>query len=369
MSDNQIVRLKDLEKHASRVLPKMAWDYYKSGANAEVTLAENESAFLRYQLYPRMLRSVGTPSLSTSIQGHPISMPICIAPTAMHCLAHPDGEKATARAAAAAGTCMCVSTISTVSLEDVAAVGTGLKWFQLYVYSDMEVTRQIIKRVERCGYKAIAVTVDAPLLGMRYADERNKFVLPPHLKFGNFVSQDKHISELDSNSGSGLSAYFADLLDTNSGWEIIDWLKSVTSLPIIIKGIHTGEDALLAVEHGVEGIWVSNHGARQLDTVPASIDMLHEIVQYVDPRKVEIYVDGGVRYGTDVLVGLALGARAVFVGRPALWGLSYAGEEGVSLMLRLLRKELLLALTLSGCKDVHSIPKELVRRKSYFSKL
>ena len=216
MSDSQIVRLKDLEKHASRVLPKMAWDYYKSGANAEVTLAENESAFLRYQLYPRMLRSVGTPSLSTSIQGHPISMPICIAPTAMHCLAHPDGEKATARAAAAAGTCMCVSTISTVSLEDVAAVGTGLKWFQLYVYSDMEVTRQIIKRVERCGYKAIAVTVDAPLLGMRYADERNKFVLPPHLKFGNFVSQDKHISELDSNSGSGLSAYFADLLDTNS---------------------------------------------------------------------------------------------------------------------------------------------------------
>ena len=366
MSLSQIVCLKDLEKHASRVLPKMAWDYYRSGADAEVTLAENENAFLRYRLYPRILRSVDMPSLSTTIQGHPISMPICISPSAAHCLAHPDGEKATARAAASAGTCMCLSTHSTVSLEDVAAVGTGLKWFQLYVCSDVNITLRLIKRVEKCGYKAIVVTVDTPLIGLKYSDVRNKFALPSHLNLANFVNED--MQKLP-DAGSGPSGYYANLIDPNSNWEILDWLKSVTSLPIILKGIQTGEDALLAVKHGAEGIWVSNHGARQLDTVPASIDMLYEIVQHVNSRKVEIYMDGGVRYGTNVLVALALGARAVFVGRPALWGLSYAGEEGVSMMLELLRKELSLALTLSGSKDVHSVSKELVRRESYLSKL
>ncbi|KAI6646591.1 Hydroxyacid oxidase 1-like [Oopsacas minuta] len=365
MSYNQIVCLGDLEKHASRVLPKMAWDYYSSGANGEVTLTENTNAFQTYQIYPHILRSVGTPSLFTSVQGHSISMPICIAPTAFHCMAHPQGEKATARAAASAGICMCLSTLSNTALEDVAAIGNGLRWFQLYIHTDRQATLQLVRRAEKCGYKAIALTVDAPLLGNRYADEKNDFSIPSHLKCPHLVNLDK----IKVKTGSKLSMYFATLLENNSSWEVVHWLKSITSLPIIIKGIHRGEDALLAVEHGADGIWVSNHGARQLDSVPASIDMLYEIVQYVDPDKVEIYFDGGVRYGTDVLIALALGARSVFVGRPAIWGLSYGGEEGVTLMLELLRKELILALTLSGCKDVHSLPKGIVKRKSYLSKL
>ena len=369
MAYNKIVCIDDLEKHAARVLPKIAWDYYRSGANAEVTLAENKEAFLRYQIHPRMLRGAGTPSLGTSIQGQHISMPICVAPTAMQCMAHPDGESATARAAASAGTCMCVSTLGTISLEDVAATGPGLRWFQLYVYSDKQRTLDLVRRAEGSGYRAIALTVDTPKLGNRYADERNKFSLPPHLKLANFMDRDKQNSELQGKSGSSLSEYFASIVDANISWDFVDWLKSITSLPIIIKGIHTGEDALLAVQHGADGIWVSNHGARQLDTVPATIDMLYEVVQCVDPAETEIYVDGGIRYGTDVLVALALGARAVFVGRPALWGLSYDGERGVSLALQLLRRELELALTLSGCGDVKTVPRGLVNRKYYVSKL
>ena len=367
MAYEQIVCINDLEKHAVRVLPKMVWDYYRSGANDEVTLADNKDAFLRYQIYPRVLRSVGTPSLSTSVQGEHISMPICVAPTAMHCMAHPDGERATARAAASAGTCMCLSTLSTVSLEDVAATGPGLKWFQLYVYSDKQATLDLVRRAESSGYKAIALTVDTPRLGNRYADERNNFSLPPHLKLANFADRDE--SKLQGVSGSSLREYFASILENNVGWEIVDWLKSVTSLPLIIKGIHTGEDAVLAVAHGADGIWVSNHGARQLDTAPATIDILCEVARCVDPAKTEIYLDGGIRYGTDVLVALALGARAVFVGRPALWGLSYDGERGVALALQLLRRELELALVLSGCGDVRSVPREIIKRKLYESKL
>ena len=367
MAYKQIVCLNDLENHATRVLPKMVLDYYRSGANEEVSLAENKEAFLRYQIYPRMLQNVKTPSLSTSIQGQQISMPICLAPTAMHCMAHPDGEKATARAAASVGTCMCLSTLSTVSLEDVAATGPGLRWFQLYVYSDRQATLDLVRRAESSGYQAIALTVDTPILGNRYADERNKFSLPPHLKLANFTHEEK--SKLQATSGSSLSEYFASILAANTGWDIVKWLKSVTFLPIIIKGIHTGEDAQLAVEHGADGIWVSNHGARQLDTVPSTIDMLSEVVRCVDPSQIEIYMDGGIRYGTDVLVALAVGARAVFIGRPVLWALSYDGEKGVSLVLELLRKELELALILSGCKDVTSIPKEITKRKCYVSKL
>ena len=363
---NRIVCLADLQRHAIKTLPKMVWDYYRSGANAEITLAENELAFQRYHILPRVLRSVGTVSLATSIQGHAISMPICVAPTAMHCMAHPDGEKATARAAMTLDTCMCLSTLSTTSLEDVARVdpaNKGIRWFQLYIYTDRDATLQLVRRAEQNNYRALAVTVDAPPLGMRYSDERNKFSLPPHLTLANFDSKDLEKAKVKGKLGSGLSEYFSSLLDDSLSWDSIEWLKSITSLPIIVKGIQTAEDAVLAVEHGVDGIWVSNHGARQLDTVPATIDILYEVVQAVDPKHTEIYMDGGVHYGTDVLKALALGARAVFVGRPALWGLAYDGEKGVVLMLELLRKELEMAMKLSGCKDV-LISNDVILRSS-----
>ena len=365
MSSYRVVCLKDLEQYASKTLPKMVWDYYRSGADAEITLAENELAFQRYHILPRVLRSVGTVSLATSIQGHAISMPICVAPTGMHCMAHPDGEKATARAALKLYTCMCLSTMSTTSLENVARVdlsNRGLMWFQLYVLTDRKITQRLIKSAEENGYKALVIAVDVVFLGNRYADERNCFSLPTHLKLANFKEEDFMRTDTAS-AGSHLTALFVNSIDHALGWEIIEWLKSITSLPIIVKGIQTAEDAVLAVEHGVDGIWVSNHGARQLDTVPATIDILYEVVQAVDPKHTEIYMDGGVRYGTDVLKALALGARAVFVGRPALWGLAYDGEKGVVLMLELLRKELELAMALSGCKNVLHIPKKIISRK------
>ena len=363
-SSYRVVCLKDLEQYASKTLPKMVWDYYRSGANAEITLAENELAFQRYHILPRVLRSVGTVSLSTSIQGHAISMPICVAPTAMHCMAHPDGEKATARAAMKLGTCMCLSTLSTTSLEDVARVdpaNKGLRWFLMYIMHDRKLTYNLIKSAEDNGYKALVLLVDSPYFGKVYSNERNSLSLPTHLKLANLKEED--FKETKTASPRYKGDPLEKLIDHALGWEIIEWLNSITSLPIIVKGIQTAEDAVLAVEHGVDGIWVSNHGARQLDTVPATIDILYEVVQAVDPKHTEIYMDGGVRYGTDVLKALALGARAVFVGRPALWGLAYDGEKGVVLMLELLRKELELAMALSGCKNVLHIPKKIISRK------
>lgn len=360
MGLHDVITLDDFERIAFSKLDQNTLDYYRSGANQEITLKDNIQAFSRICFRPRFLRDVSTRDLSTTILGQPISFPVCIAPSAMHKLAHPDGEVATARAAARAQTAMGLSTLSTTPLEEVASVSpSSPKFFQLYVYKNRNATRELVERAQRAGFKGLLLTIDTPFLGRRLADERNQFKLPPHLTLGNFSPKDTK-SEISNNTGgSGLSQYSTDLLDPSLSWKDLKWLKSITNLPIVLKGILTAEDAILAVEHGIDGILVSNHGARQLDGDPATIDVLREVVEAVK-GKCEVYLDGGVRTGTDVLKALALGARCVFIGRPVLWGLTHSGEDGVRKVLEILRKEFDLAMALAGCRNVSEITPALV---------
>ncbi|NXU57145.1 HAOX1 oxidase, partial [Turnix velox] len=377
------VCIADFEEHAKKFLPKSVYDYYRSGADDQETLAENVAAFSRWKLYPRVLKDVSVMDLSTSVLGQNISMPICVGATAMQCLAHADGEKATAKACHAMGTGMMLSSWATSSIEEVAeAAPAGLRWLQLYVYKDREVTKSLVKRAERAGYRGIFVTVDTPFLGRRIDDVRNKFQLPPHLKLKNFSSRDLAFSSgKDFGENSGLAVYVAEAIDASVSWKDIKWLRGLTSLPIVAKGILRADDAKEAVKIGVNGILVSNHGARQLDGVPATvstnvflsflfqIDVLPEIVAAVE-GKVEVFLDGGVRKGTDVLKALALGAKAVFIGRPLIWGLVYQGEEGAKEVLQMLKEEFRLAMALAGCQRVEDIGRTLVRRHEVsFSKI
>ncbi|NXA14937.1 HAOX1 oxidase, partial [Sapayoa aenigma] len=365
------VCIADFEEHARTFLPKSVYDYYRSGADDQETLADNVAAFSRWKLYPRVLRDVSVMDLSTSVLGHRVSVPVCVAATAMQRMAHSDGEVATARACQATGTGMMLSSWATSSIEEVAAAAPGgLRWLQLYVYKDRAVTESLVRRAERAGYRGIFVTADTPYLGRRVADVRNRFQLPPHLRLKNFSSSDLAFSSgKDFGENSGLAVYVAEAIDASVNWEDIQWLRGLTSLPIVLKGILRADDAKEAVKIGVDGILVSNHGARQLDGVPATIDVLPEIVEAVE-GKVEVFLDGGVRRGTDVLKALALGARAVFVGRPLLWGLAYQGEEGAKQVLQMLKEEFRLAMALTGCRRVEEIGRTLVRRhQGLFSKI
>nr|XP_033791389.1 hydroxyacid oxidase 1 isoform X1 [Geotrypetes seraphini] len=356
----------DFEKHAKEVLQRSVYDYYRSGAGDQQTLADNEAAFRRLRLYPRMLRDVSVIDLSTSILGQSISMPICVGATAMQCMAHIEGEVATMRACRSVGTGMMLSSWATSSIEQVAeAAPGGLRWMQLYIYKDREVTRSLVQRAEAAGYRGIFLTVDTPYLGRRLDDVRNKFKLPPHLRMKNFQTADLAFSSKKGyGEDSGLAVYVAQAIDPSITWDDIEWLKGVTSLPVVAKGILRADDAREAVKHGVDGILVSNHGARQLDGVPATIDVLDEVVEAVE-GKVEVFLDGGVRKGTDVLKALALGAKAVFVGRPIIWGLAYQGEEGVKEVLQMLTEEFKLAMALAGCHSVKDIDRTLVRRDPF----
>mmetsp|Transcript_16282 Transcript_16282/g.14711 ORF Transcript_16282/g.14711 Transcript_16282/m.14711 type:complete len:397 (+) Transcript_16282:85-1275(+) len=374
------VNIAEYERFAQDNLPRNAFDYYASGSNDMITLRENREAFQRLRVMPRALIDVSIVNTETTILGVKVASPICIAPTAMQKMAHPDGELATSRAAAASNTLMTLSSWSTTALEEVAAAApSGYRWFQLYVYKDRAVTLDLIRRAEKAGYKALAVTVDTPVLGRREADIKNRFSLPSHLTMGNFTAVGgahangtKKSSKAESDAaanGSSLSSYVASLIDKTLTWEDIKWLRKNSTLKIVVKGIMTVEDALKAVEHRVDGIWVSNHGARQLDTTPATIEVLPEIVRAVNNR-VEVYLDGGITRGTDVLKAVSLGARAVFIGRPVLWGLSHSGDAGVGHVLQLLNDELVLAMRLSGATSIKEIKPSLVRSAlSFQSKL
>ncbi|KAM8946675.1 2-Hydroxyacid oxidase 1 [Pelodytes ibericus] len=366
----KLITVDDFEQYAKKSLTKSVFDYYRSGADDQQTLADNVAAFSRWRLYPRVLRDVSVTDLSTTILGQKLSMPICVGATAMQRMAHPQGETATVRACNTLGTGMMLSSWATSSIEEVAeAAPDGIRWMQLYIYKDRNLTRSLVQRAERSGYKGIFLTVDTPYLGRRIDDVRNKFQLPPHLRMKNFDSEDLAFSSKQGyGDNSGLAVYVAQAIDASIKWDDIEWLKGITSLPIVVKGILRGDDAKEAVKRGVSGILVSNHGARQLDGVPATIDVLPEIVAAVD-GKVEVYLDGGIRKGTDVLKALALGARAVFVGRPVLWGLAYQGEEGVREVLNILMEEFKLAMSLSGCCSVQDIEKSLVRENPFSSKM
>jgi len=353
------INLEKLEERAREVLSQMAYDYYATGANDEVTLRENRAAFERITLLPRMLVDVSVRDLGTTVLGEPVSMPILIAPTGFSGLAHPEGEVAATKAAGAAKTMMTLATLSTSSIEEAMAVATGPVWFQLYVFKDRAVTASLVQRAEAAGCKAIMLTIDVPMLGKRERDLRNRFTLPDHLSLKNLLPAG-YQQLPNSVAGSGIAAYVASLFDAALTWKDIQWLVGLTKLPVLVKGILRADDALRAIKHGASAVMVSNHGARQLDTTPAAISALPEIVDAV-AGAVEVYVDGGIRRGTDVLKALAYGARAVLVGRPILWGLAVGGQAGVKSVLEMLRQEFDLAMALSGCPTLTAITRDLVR--------
>jgi isopentenyl diphosphate isomerase/L-lactate dehydrogenase-like FMN-dependent dehydrogenase len=353
------INVGELEALARGVLPRMAYDYYAGGANDEITLRENRAAYERITLLPRMLVDVSVRDMGTTVLGEPVSMPILIAPTALPALAHPEGEIATTKAAGAAKTIITLATLSTSSIEEAMAMASGPVWFQLYVFKDREITASLAHRAEIAGCKAVVLTVDVPVLGKRERDVRNRFTLPEHLSIKNLLPAG--CQALPKNAtGSGMAAYVASLFDPTLTWKDIEWLAGVTKMPVLVKGILRADDALRAVNHGASGIIVSNHGARQLDTTPATISVLPEIVDAVEGA-VEVYVDGGIRRGTDVLKAMAYGARAVLVGRPILWALTVGGEAGVKSFLEMLRQEFDLAMALSGCSSLTAITRDLVR--------
>lgn len=359
LTTDEFVNLSDFENAAARLLSRAAFDYYVSGAEDELTLRENRLAFQRIEILPRMLRDVSERRASVNVFGRTLPVPLLIAPCAMQKLAHPDGEIATARAAEKAGVPMVLSTLSTFSLEDVSAASSALKWFQLYVYKDRDLTRSLVERAEAAGYEALVVTVDSPILGRRERDIRNRFQLPRGLCLANFSALESKLFHTHQ-SGSGLAAYIASLYDTGLSWKHIEWLQSITKLPVLIKGIMRPDDALLALQNGVAGIIVSNHGARQLDTVASSISVLPAIAAVIEQR-IPLLIDGGIRRGTDILKAVALGADAVMVGRPILWGLTCQGEQGALAVLKMLITEFDLAMALSGCRSLCEITADLVR--------
>ncbi|CAL4061526.1 unnamed protein product, partial [Meganyctiphanes norvegica] len=362
--------IEDYEAEAARRLPRAPLDYYRSGATSEITLKENKQAILSWYIRPRFLRDVTQHNMSTTILGHKVSVPFGVAPTAMQRMAHPDGECANARACARMNTVFTLSTIATSSIEEVAiAAPDSLRFFQLYIYKDRDVTAGLVKRAETEGFAAIVLTVDAPQFGIRRADARNKFALPEHLRMGNFQSDDDKGNLVNKSSGgSGINEYVVSLFDPSLTWDDIAWLKKLTKLPIVLKGILTAEDAILGVEAGAAAIWVSNHGARQVDQVPPTISVLPEIMKAVRD-KCEVYIDGGFTQGTDIFKALALGAQMVFLGRPLLWGLACEGEDGAYNILNILKRELSSAMLLSGCATVKDITKDMVIRKEYYSRL
>ena len=351
------LNLAEIELSARERLAPLAYEYYVGGANDEVTVRENRAAFERLALRYRVLVDVSRRSTSTTVLGTPIAFPVLVAPTAFQRLACDDGEMATARAAAASGTVMVLSTASTCTIEDVGAIG-GHLWFQLYVYADRGLTKGLVERAEEAGMRAIVLTVDAPILGRRERDLRNRFHLPDGVRLANVPSSGS-VPMPTGHGESGLANHFASGIDAGLTWKDVDWLRSITRLPVLIKGIVRGDDAARAVEHGAAGIIVSNHGGRQLDTAIASVRALPEVADAVAGRA-EVLLDGGVRRGTDVIKALALGARAVLVGRPVVWGLAAGGEGGARRVLELLRAEVDLAMALCGCPTVGDISRDLV---------
>jgi isopentenyl diphosphate isomerase/L-lactate dehydrogenase-like FMN-dependent dehydrogenase len=332
------VQVDDYEPIARSKLPEDLWDFYAGGAGDERTLAENLRAFDRWILRPRVLRSSSTPDTSTTLLGWPLAMPILVAPWAFQQRAHPDGEQAVVRAAGRAGTIALISSTAADRAEEIAAAATGPVWWQLYLYADVGRSAELLQRVTAAGYGAICWTVDLPVLGLRHRDTRRGFEPPVPI-------------------GLGELGYEANL-----SWEHLSFIRDhAPGLPVVVKGILTGEDGELAVEHGADAVIVSNHGGRQLDSVAAGLDALPEVVESVDGR-VPVLMDGGVRRGTDVLKALALGATAVLIGRPTIWGLAAEGEDGVVGVLEILRLELENAMALTGCASIADIGPELVGR-------
>jgi len=339
-----LVNLRDFETTARDRLDPVYYDYFASGAQDEITVEANEAAFRRRTLIPRVLRGCGPPRLETTVLGTTGSMPVLIAPTAFHRLACAEAEVATGRAAAAAGVTLIAAMLSTVTVEEIAATGATL-WFQLYLQPDLAFSESLVRRAEAAGCRALVLTVDSPALGRNERGDRNDFHDLPAGVFCANMGGAGHVRQV--------------VLSPEISWRHLDWLRDTTSLPILLKGVLHPADARIAVERGVDGLIVSNHGGRQLDTTPATLDRLPLIADAVDGR-VPLLLDGGVRRGTDVAKALALGAQAVAIGRPVLWGLAVAGAAGVERVLELLRTELVNALTLLGVESPAGLSRDQV---------
>lgn len=352
------VSLIEYEALARARLSATAFEYFATGAGGEVTVRENQSAFADLRLRPRVLVPVGQRDASVALFDRRLPSPLIVAPMAFQKMAHPDGEVAAARGCARAGAVFVASTVATASLEEIAAAAPGPKWFQLYVFKDRGVTRALVERAEAAGYEALQVTVDVPVMGRREADIRNCFSLPAGLTVKNMESAG-HGCLASDGTDSGPALYTKYLFDADLSWRDIEWLRSITRLPVLVKGILRGDDAGRAISHGAAGVVVSNHGGRQLDTVVPTIRALPEVVDAMAGRGAVI-VDGGIRRGTDVLKALALGANAVQVGRPVLWGLAVDGEAGVAKVLKLLQDELDNAMALCGCPTIDHVGRDLI---------
>ncbi|WP_239341947.1 alpha-hydroxy acid oxidase [Frankia sp. CiP3] len=347
-------------EEAARVrLDPPVWDYIAGGSGEEVTLRDERAAYGRYRLRPRALVDVSGCELGTTLLDSPVAFPVGVAPMAYHCLVDPQGEVATVRAAGAVGALTVASTFASTTLEETAAAATGPLWLQLYVLRRHEVTESLVRRAEAAGYRALVITVDTPRMARRERDLGNGFRLPPHIRPVNL--DDGHAGGLhDGRSGESVLAWHAARHhDAAFTWKDLAWLRSLTRLPLVLKGVLTAEDAHRAADLGVEGLIVSTHGGRQLDGAVAALDALPEVVRAVSGR-CEVLVDGGIRRGTDVLKALALGARAVLVGRPVLWGLAVDGAAGAERVLSTLYTELEEAMALSGRPRLDMIGSDLL---------
>lgn len=376
-----IVNLEDLRRHARRRLPRIIFDFVDGGAEDEYTMRANQRSFENYPLRARALVDVSACDQSTTLLGRPLSTPVVLAPAGLTGLLAPRGEVLAARAAAKKGTLFTLSTMSVCPIEEVAAAVPGSSlWFQLYVWKDRGITRSLIERAKAAGYHALCLTVDVPAMGRRERDLRNGFTVPPRITlsnlldmllhlgwvfqmltvprptFGNFVGMGK----VEKEDAVSVASFTNKQFDPSVSWSDLEWLRSIWPGPLLLKGISCAEDAKLAVQHGVQGLIVSNHGGRQLDHLPAAIDLLPEIVDAVEGRA-EIILDGGIRRGSDVVKAIALGARACMIGRPFLYGLAAKGQAGVELMLDLLRTEIDRTLALIGCPKLTQLDRSFIR--------
>ncbi|MDR2878059.1 MAG: alpha-hydroxy-acid oxidizing protein [Chromatiales bacterium] len=352
-----VVALADYERLAPEYLPVQAAAYLLGGAADEITLRDNSAAFQRLRLRPRVLRELAGGNTQLTLFGQTLDHPILLAPVAYQRLLHPQGELATVTAAAVMKAAMIVSTQASVRLEDIALRAEAPLWFQLYLQQDRGFTRELIQRAEHAGYRALVLTVDAPVNGVRNREQRAAFALPPGVDAVNLRGAEPQPL---ARATAGDSAVFASgLLEIAATWKDIEWLRGQTTLPVLLKGVLTPEDAVLAIHAGAAGIFVSNHGGRTLDTLPATLDALPAITNAVAGR-VPLLLDGGIRRGTDVLKALALGASAVAVGRPCMSGLAVAGALGVAHVLHILRAEFEAAMALTGCRTLADIDRSII---------
>jgi len=349
--------LADYEALARQRLSPQAWAYFAGGAGDEWTLGENVAAFARRPLRTRVLRDLKGANTRLTLFGTELDAPILLAPVAFQRLAHPDGEMATTLAASAVGALMTVSTQASAPLEDIAAQASAPLWFQLYIQPDRAFTADLVRRAEQAGYRALVVTVDAPVNGVRNREQRAGFARPAHVEAVNL----RGMRDLPPPPPGAL-LFGTPLIESVPGWADFEWLRGLTRLPILAKGVADPEDARRAIAAGADGIVVSNHGGRALDGVPAAIDLLEPVVEAV-AGAVPVLMDGGVRRGIDVLRALALGARAVMIGRPQVFALAAAGAPGVAHMLRILRAELELAMALTGCRDLAAIDRAVLEAR------